>query len=125
MPIFVPGALKPKRGELYPELHLTFNSKGRTYMINGTVDRRTFVGSLVAAVSTSAIAATSARADGHGDACRAVTAEMQQAMTPDDAINALKAGNARFVIGESANCDLMVQVGRADTPQQRVAAHTY
>jgi hypothetical protein len=50
---------------------------------------------------------------------------MQQAMTPDDAINALKAGNARFVIGESANCDLMVQVGRADTPQQRVAAHTY
>ncbi|MEQ8734275.1 MAG: carbonic anhydrase family protein [Rhodospirillaceae bacterium] len=91
-------------------------------MSKGIVDRRTFVGSLMAAVSTSAIAATAAKADHHGDACKAITAEMQQAMSPDDAINALKAGNARFIAGETVNCDYMSQVKATADGQYPIAA---
>lgn len=91
-------------------------------MYKGIVDRRTFVGSFVAAVSTSAITATAAKADHHGDACKAITAEMQQAMSPDDAINALKEGNARFVAGESVNCDYMSQVKATADGQYPIAA---
>ena len=91
-------------------------------MSKGIVDLRTFVGSLMAAVSTSAVAATAAKADHHGDACKAITAEMQQAMSQDDAINALKEGNARFVAGESVNCDYMSQVKATADGQYPIAA---
>lgn len=76
-------------------------------MAQGILDRRTFVGSMMAAATASTVAATSAKADGH---CEAMTAEMQQAMTPDEAIGRLQEGNARFVAGEMENCDLREQV---------------
>ncbi len=91
-------------------------------MTNGIVDRRTFIGSLVAAVSTSAVAVSTTRADSHGGGCHAITAEMQQAMTPDDAIDSLKEGNARFVAGEMLNCDLMAQVKATADGQAPIAA---
>lgn len=87
-------------------------------MTKATVDRRTFVGSLVAAVSASAVAASTASAD----ECVAITAEAQQAMTPDDALAALKDGNARFVAGKMLNCDLMAQVKATATGQAPIAA---
>lgn len=91
-------------------------------MTNGIVDRRTFVGSLLAAASTTAVAVSTARADSHGGGCHAITAEMQQAMTPDDVIENLKEGNARFVAGEMLNCDLMAQVKATAEGQAPIAA---
>jgi carbonic anhydrase len=44
------------------------------------------------------------------DQCAALTSERQAATTPDDALNELKAGNARFLSGHMRNCDLLGQV---------------
>lgn len=85
----------------------------------GILDRRTFVGSMMAVATASTVAATSAKADGH---CKAMTAEMQQAMTPDEAIGRLQEGNARFVAGEMENCDLMTQVKATADGQAPFAA---
>lgn len=87
-------------------------------MAQGIVNRRTFVGSLAAAVSTAAVAAPRAQAQ----ECRAMTAEAQQALSPDDAIELLKAGNARFVSGDMRNCDLMSQVKATAEGQAPFAA---
>ena len=44
------------------------------------------------------------------DACAVFTAARQAATTPDEALQRLKDGNARFVSGKSVNCDLIAQV---------------
>jgi carbonic anhydrase len=44
------------------------------------------------------------------DQCAALTSERQASTTPDDALNELKAGNARFLSGRMRNCDLISQV---------------
>lgn len=49
--------------------------------------------------------ATSARAD----ECAPFDATMQQAITPDEAIQRLMKGNLRFVAGEGLHCDLLTQ----------------
>jgi len=51
------------------------------------------------------------------DKCVAFTPQMQQAKTPDDALQRLKAGNARFVAGQALHCDLLEQV-RSTAKQQ-------
>lgn len=88
-------------------------------MAQGILDRRTFVGSMIAAATASTVAATSAKADGH---CNAMTADMQWAMSPDEAIGRLQEGNARFVAGEMENCDLMTQVKATAEGQAPFAA---
>lgn len=88
-------------------------------MAQGSVDRRTFVGSMMGAAAATTVAATSAKADGH---CSAMTAAMQQAMTPDEAIGRLQEGNARFVAGEMENCDLRQQVKATADGQAPFAA---
>ena len=44
------------------------------------------------------------------DRCAALTRERQAAVTPDDALNELKAGNERFLSQNMRNCDLLSQV---------------
>jgi carbonic anhydrase len=44
------------------------------------------------------------------DQCAAPTQERQAAMSPDDALNELKAGNERFLSQTMRNCDLLSQV---------------
>jgi carbonic anhydrase len=44
------------------------------------------------------------------DQCAALTQERQSAISPDDALNKLKAGNERFLSQNMRNCDLLEQV---------------
>ena len=44
------------------------------------------------------------------DQCAALTRERQAAVTPDDALKELKAGNERFLSQNMRNCDLLSQV---------------
>src|SRR5919109_2244917 len=44
------------------------------------------------------------------DQCAAVTRERQAAVSPDDALAELKAGNERFLSRNMRNCDLLDQV---------------
>jgi carbonic anhydrase len=73
--------------------------------------RQSFAG--VAAFSVLA-GSTAAQAK---DKCVAFTPQMQQAKTPDEALQRLKAGNARFVAGQALHCDLLEQV-RSTAKQQ-------
>lgn len=58
------------------------------------------LGGVAALASTPALAATVV------DVCKPFTADDQKAISPDDAIAALKAGNDRYIAGKSLNCDL-------------------
>lgn len=51
------------------------------------------------------------------DRCVAFTPAMQQAKSPDEALQRLKDGNARFVAGEALHCDFLEQV-RSTAQQQ-------
>lgn len=42
--------------------------------------------------------------------CTVFTPELQKSVSPDEAIERLKAGNDRFLAGTSMNCDLLAQV---------------
>ena len=44
------------------------------------------------------------------DQCTTITQERQAALTPDDVLKELKAGNERFVSQKMRNCDLLSQV---------------
>ena len=54
--------------------------------------------------------------------CAVVTKARQAAMTPDQALQELKDGNARLLAGKSVNCDLMAQVRDTSTFQAPFAA---
>ena len=81
-----------------------------------TYTRRAFVGTTAALTMAGAAAA---RAQ---DACSVITADRQNATTPDAALQALKDGNARFVAGSTINCDLRAQVKATATGQYPIAA---
>ncbi|WP_458759698.1 carbonic anhydrase family protein [Afipia sp. TerB] len=70
----------------------------------------TFASSLVSSVSHAA------------DACAVMTRDLQKNVSPDDAINRLKEGNARFMSGKTINCDLMAQVKGTASGQAPFAA---
>jgi carbonic anhydrase len=63
--------------------------------------------------------ATIARAE---DACAVFTKATQSATTPVEALRLLKAGNARFVAGQTINCDLRRQVRETAQGQAPFAA---
>jgi carbonic anhydrase len=44
------------------------------------------------------------------EACAVFTPDRQKAISPEEALKRLKDGNARFVAGQTINCDLMKQV---------------
>jgi carbonic anhydrase len=56
------------------------------------------------------------------ESCRVFTSAMQDAIDPSAAIRLLMEGNARFVSGETINCDLMAQVKASATGQAPFAA---
>jgi carbonic anhydrase len=74
---------------------------------------------LAGAAATAAALSTAARAD---DSCRVFTPAMQDAVDPAAAIRLLMEGNARFVSGETVNCDLMAQVKASAAGQAPFAA---
>ena len=56
------------------------------------------------------------------DKCIAFTPTMQQAKTPEEALQRLKDGNARFAAGEALHCDLLEQVRSTAAQQAPFAA---
>ncbi|MFO1128209.1 MAG: carbonic anhydrase family protein [Rhodospirillales bacterium] len=62
-------------------------------------------------------AATAARAGDEADSCVVFTRDMQAAITPEQALQLLREGNARFVAGKTIHCDPVEQV-RAGTAGQ-------
>ncbi len=67
--------------------------------------RRYAIGSLVLAAPFIANAALAQSTE-----CAVFTPDRQKAVTPDEALARLKAGNERFVAGKTVNCDLLAQV---------------
>lgn len=78
--------------------------------------RRGFCGGLLTALagSTAALA--------QGDACAVFTPPRQHALSPEAALALLRAGNERFLSGQSVNCDLIGQVRETATQQSPFAA---
>src|SRR3954471_209084 len=89
------------------------SAAGRETMIT----RRLFCGCLAAALP---LAATAVHAQ--SPECAVFTSDRQKAVSPDDAIARLKAGNERFTAGKSVNCDLMAQVKETAGGQAPYAA---
>ncbi|MDX2224515.1 MAG: carbonic anhydrase family protein [Rhodospirillaceae bacterium] len=87
-------------------------------MGQGCVNRRTFVGALTMALSAGSVASQAQAAE----SCTAMTTDAQKAVTPAQAIERLKAGNARFVAGTPVNCDLMAMVKATAGAQAPFAA---
>lgn len=54
--------------------------------------------------------------------CQVFTRERQLALSPEEGLARLKAGNARFVAGTAVNCDLMTQVRNTAAGQAPFAA---
>ena len=54
--------------------------------------------------------------------CSVFTAARQKATSPDDALRMLQEGNARFVAGQTTNCDFMAQVKQTAAGQAPFAA---
>jgi carbonic anhydrase len=83
------------------------------------IDRRRFCCGSAAVLA----GLTTSRAFAADDpACDVYTRERQAEVTPEAAIELLKAGNARFVAGESVNCDLMAQARATADGQAPFAA---
>ena len=75
-------------------------------------ERRTFLGLVSASVALGASSKSFAQ-----DACSVYTPDRQKSVTPEQAIQFLQEGNARFVNGSTINCDLRAQVKATATGQ--------
>ncbi len=80
--------------------------------------RRMFCGCASLAVFTG----TAASAHAQSDSCAVFTPDRQKAVTPQEALARLKAGNERFASGKAVNCDLMAQVKETAHGQAPFAA---
>jgi carbonic anhydrase len=80
--------------------------------------RRVFCGCLPLAAATFA----AAQAHAQSSECVVYNRERQQGVSPDAAIDLLKAGNERFVANKMINCDLLAQVKATSTGQAPFAA---
>jgi carbonic anhydrase len=83
------------------------------------LNRRSFCGCASLALFASAVS-TSAQAQ--SAECAVFTPARQKEVSPDEAIERLKAGNARFVSGKTVNCNLMQQVKETAHGQAPFAA---
>jgi carbonic anhydrase len=79
--------------------------------------RRMFLGA-VSAASLAGLGGTAFAAD----QCAVFDKARQSTITPEEALARLEDGNARFVAGETVNCDLMAQVRATATGQAPFAA---
>jgi carbonic anhydrase len=77
--------------------------------------RRSVVGGLIGAIPL--LAATAMAQE-----CAVFNRERQAALSPDAALELLRAGNARFLEGRSINCDLIQQVHETAQQQAPIAA---
>lgn len=73
----------------------------------GQASRRGFL--RLGLMGTGALALGALATSAQAEECAVFDATMQQAITPDDAIAKLMAGNARFRAGQQLNCDLMAE----------------
>jgi len=73
------------------------------------LNRRAFCGCASLALVSGLVAT---RAEAQPASCAVMTRDSQRAMSPAEALDRLKAGNVRFVGGETVNCDLMRQGSR-------------
>jgi len=87
-------------------------------------ERRDFL-ALTGAIATSGLVGCASshpqRASGAG-VCAAFDKARQDAVSPDQALQMLQEGNARFVNGQSVNCDLLAQVKATADGQAPFAA---
>lgn len=84
--------------------------------VGGKLTRRSLMGGLAA------LPLMAAAAHGQGIECAVFTPERQDAKSPEAAIARLKAGNERFLAGQSINCDLLQQVHDTSGGQAPFAA---
>lgn len=82
------------------------------------LNRRSFCG----CASFALFAATATSAHAQSSECAVFTPARLKDVSPGDAIERLKAGNARFVAGKTVNCNLMAQVKETATAQAPFAA---
>ena len=82
----------------------------------GKMTRRSLMGGLAA------LPLLAGAAHGQGTECAVFTSERQGATTPEAAMARLKAGNERFLAGQSINCDLLQQVRDTSGGQAPFAA---
>ena len=66
--------------------------------------------------------ATLAAGPAFAEKCTVFDPVRQQALSPDEAIERLKAGNARLLAGETINCDLLAQIKATATGQSPFAS---
>jgi carbonic anhydrase len=82
------------------------------------LNRRMFCGCASAAV----FSGLTASAHAQSTECAVFTPDRQKAVSPQDAVARLKAGNERFTSGKTVNCDLMAQVKETAKGQAPFAA---
>lgn len=83
-----------------------------------TCTRRAFIGG----ASAFALAATAALPAFAADECAVFDRTRQAALSPDDAIALLKAGNERLLAGKTINCDILGQMKATSTGQAPFAS---
>ncbi len=81
------------------------------------LNRRQSIGQLVTLAGIAAAGTVQAQ-----QSCAVFTKETLAGLSPDDALQRLKDGNARFVAGKTVNCDLLKQVRDTATGQAPFAA---
>ena len=81
------------------------------------ISRRLFCGCMAAGLSSVAFGAHA-----QSQECAVFTPDRQKAISPDDALARLRAGNERFASGKSVNCNLMAQVKQTADSQAPFAA---
>jgi carbonic anhydrase len=82
------------------------------------IDRRRFI----VAAAAPAAASFASRTFAQGTECAVFTPARQSATSPDQALKRLQEGNARFVSGQTINCDLRLQVKETAGGQAPFAA---
>lgn len=82
-----------------------------------TCSRRSFIAGAATALAFSSLALPA-----HAEECVVFDKERQAAITPDAAIERLKAGNERLLAGKTVNCDLLGQIKATKAGQAPFAA---
>ncbi|MGX9147532.1 carbonic anhydrase [Mesorhizobium sp. 128a] len=86
------------------------------------LSRRLFCGCLPLAAASVAATNVYATQSARSPSCEVFDRERQQRVSPNTAIELLKAGNERFVANRTLNCDLLAQVRATATAQAPFAA---
>lgn len=91
-------------------------------MTDSSLTRRNLCCGVAAAAAAVTAVSVSGQAQAQANACTAYTSQRQQAMSPAEAIEELRRGNARFLNNQSVHCDLLEQVHMTSAGQAPFAA---